>query len=99
MVREMLRVGAPMSLQALLNNLMLTLLTGFVGSLGATALAGFGAAVRLEYVLYPLTFGLGAGLLAMVGTNIGAAQTARAARIPCTAAAPPPRPTTGIRPI
>jgi putative MATE family efflux protein len=85
--REILRVGAPMSLQPLLNNLMLTLLTGFVGSLGATALAGFGAAVRLEYVLYPLTFGLGAGLLAMVGTNIGAAQPARAARIAWAGAA------------
>jgi len=85
--REILRVGAPMSLQPLLNNLMLALLTGFVGSLGATALAGFGAAVRLEYVLYPLTFGLGAGLLAMVGTNIGAGQPARAARIAWTGAA------------
>lgn len=85
--REILRVGAPMSLQPLLNNLMLALLTGYVGSLGATALAGFGAAVRLEYVLYPLTFGLGAGLLAMVGTNIGADQPARAARIAWTGAA------------
>jgi putative MATE family efflux protein len=85
--REILRVGAPMSLQPLLNNLMLALLTGYVGSLGATALAGFGAAVRLEYVLYPLTFGLGAGLLAMVGTNIGAGQPARAARITWIAAA------------
>ena len=85
--REILRVGAPMSFQPLLNNLMLALLTGFVGSLGATALAGFGAAVRLEYVLYPLTFGLGAGLLAMVGTNVGAGQPARAARIAWTAAA------------
>src|SRR3954465_10906423 len=85
--REILRVGAPMSLQPLLNNLMLALLTGFVGTLGATALAGFGAAVRLEYVLYPLTFGLGAGLLARVGTNIGAGQPARAARITWIAAA------------
>jgi Na+-driven multidrug efflux pump len=85
--REILRVGAPMSLQPLLGNLMLALLTGFVGSLGATALAGFGAAVRLEYVLYPLTFGLGAGLLAMVGTNIGAGQFARASRIAWAAAA------------
>src|SRR3954453_16434846 len=84
---EILRVGAPMSLQPLLTNLMLALLTGFVGSLGATALAGFGAAVRLEYVLYPLTFGLGAGLLAMVGTNIGAGQVTRAARITWTGAA------------
>lgn len=84
---EILRVGAPMSLQPIFNNLALATLTGFVGALGPTALAGFGAAVRLEYVLFPLTFGLGAGLLAMVGTNIGAGQPARAARIAWTAAA------------
>jgi Na+-driven multidrug efflux pump len=68
---EILRVGAPMSLQPVLNNLALALLTGFVGALGATQLAGFGVTVRLEYLLYPVAFGLGAGVLAMVGTNIG----------------------------
>src|SRR5437773_5045132 len=78
---EILRVGAPMSLQPILNNLTLALLTGFVGTLGPTALASFGAAVRLEYVQNPLVFGLGAGLIAMVGTNIGAGQLTRAARI------------------
>jgi Na+-driven multidrug efflux pump len=51
------------------------------------AVPGFGAAVRLEYVQVPLTFGVGAGLLAMVGTNIGAGQLARAARITWIAAA------------
>jgi Na+-driven multidrug efflux pump len=84
---EILRVGAPMSLQPILNNLALATLTGFVGSLGAAQLAGFGAAVRLEYLLYPLAFGLGAGVLAIVGTNIGAGNFARAARIAWTAAA------------
>jgi Na+-driven multidrug efflux pump len=75
-----------MSLQPLLNNLTLATLTGFVATLGPAALAGFGVAVRLEYVLYPLTFGLGAGVLALVGTNVGASQFARAARIAWTAA-------------
>jgi Na+-driven multidrug efflux pump len=42
--------------------------------------------VRLEYLLYPLAFGLGAGVLAMVGTNIGAGNFARAARIAWIAA-------------
>ena len=84
---EILRVGAPMSLQPILNNLALATLTGFVGTLGAAPLAGFGVAVRLEYLLYPLAFGLGAGVLAMVGTNIGAGNLARAARIAWTAAA------------
>jgi putative MATE family efflux protein len=83
---EILRVGAPMSLQPVLNNLALAILTGFVGTLGAAQLAGFGVAARLEYLLYPLAFGLGAGVLAMVGTNIGAGNVARAARIAWTAA-------------
>jgi putative MATE family efflux protein len=84
---EILRVGAPMSLQPILNNLALATLTGFVGALGAVQLAGFGVAVRLEYLLYPLAFGLGAGALAMVGTNIGAGNFARAARVAWIAAA------------
>ena len=83
---DILRVGAPMSLQPVLNNLALATLTGFVGALGAAQLAGFGVAVRLEYLLYPLAFGLGAGVLAMVGTNIGAGNLARAERIAWTAA-------------
>jgi putative MATE family efflux protein len=84
---DILRVGAPMSLQPVLNNLALTALTGFVGTLGAAHLAGFGIAVRLEYLLYPLAFSLGAGVLAMVGTNIGAGRHQRAERIAWTAAA------------
>ena len=38
-------------------------------------------AARLEYLLIPLVFGLGAPLVAMVGTNIGAGQRERALRI------------------
>jgi putative MATE family efflux protein len=85
--REILRVGAPLSLQPVFYNFGLAALTAYAGTLGATALASFGAAVRLEYVLYPLIFGLGAALPAMVGTNIGAGQFARAVRIAWTAAA------------
>ena len=84
---EILRVGVPMSLNPVLGNVTLGFVTAYVGLLGPTALAGFGAAVRLEYVQIPLTFGLGATLLAMVGTNIGAGQLARATRIVWTAAA------------
>src|SRR6516164_3699235 len=39
---EILRVGAPMSLQPILNNLALAMLTRFVASFGAAQLAGFG---------------------------------------------------------
>ena len=82
---EILRVGAPMSLAPVLNNVALATLTFYAGLLGATSLAAFGAAVRLEYLLYPLNFGLGAAVLAMVGSNIGARQFSRAARIAWTA--------------
>ncbi|HYD07306.1 MAG TPA: MATE family efflux transporter, partial [Reyranella sp.] len=78
---EILRVGAPMSLAPVLNNASLAVLTAYAGLLGVSSLAAFGAAVRLEYMLYPLNFGLGAAVLAMVGTNIGARQFGRAARI------------------
>jgi putative MATE family efflux protein len=84
---EILRVGAPMSLQPILNNLALAVLTGFVASLGAAQLAAFGVAARLEYLLYPLAFGLGAGVLALVGTNLGAGNLSRAASAAWTAAA------------
>jgi Na+-driven multidrug efflux pump len=83
---DILRVGAPMSLQPVLNNLTLAMLTSFVGTLGPTALAAFGVAVRLEYIQYPLRYGLGAGVVALVGTNVGAGQLARATRIAWTAA-------------
>jgi putative MATE family efflux protein len=84
---DILRTGAPLSLQPILNNLSLALLTGYAGVLGAATLAGVGAAVRLEYLMYPLVFGLGAAVVAMVGTNVGAGQHRRAIRIAWTAAA------------
>jgi putative MATE family efflux protein len=78
---EILKVGAPMSLAPVLNNAALAALTTYAGVLGATSLAAFGTAVRLEYLLYPLNFSLGAAVLAMMGSNIGARQLGRALRI------------------
>jgi putative MATE family efflux protein len=78
---EILRVGAPMSLAPVLNSGSLAALTTYAGLLGATSLAAFGAAVRLEYLLYPLNFSMGAAVLAMMGSNIGAKQFARAGRV------------------
>ncbi|HYC66541.1 MAG TPA: MATE family efflux transporter [Reyranellaceae bacterium] len=84
---DVLRTGAPLSLQPILNNVSLALLTVYAGSLGAAALAGVGAAMRLEYLMYPIVFGLGAGVVAMVGTNVGAGKKERARQIAWTAAA------------
>lgn len=84
---DILSTGVPLSLQPILNNIALAFLTGYAGALGVAALAGVGAAVRLEYLMYPVVFGLGATLVAMVGTNVGAGQLARAVRITWIAAA------------
>jgi Na+-driven multidrug efflux pump len=63
-------------------NVTIGLVTGLVGmAAGPAALAGFGTAARLEYLLVPMVFGIGGPLVAMVGTNIGAGQRDRALRI------------------
>jgi putative MATE family efflux protein len=83
---EILRVGAPGSLNTILTNLTIVLLTGLVGPSGTAALAGYGMGARLEYLQIPLVFGMGAALVAMVGTNVGAGQLARAEHIAWTGA-------------
>jgi Na+-driven multidrug efflux pump len=67
-------------------NLTVLLVTGAVGLFGADALAGYGIASRLDYVLIPLLFGLGTAAVTMVGTNVGAGAAARARRIAWTGA-------------
>jgi len=54
---------------------------------GPAAIAGYGVASRLEYLLIPLVFGLGGPLVAMVGTNIGAGRRDRALRVAWVGAA------------
>ena len=83
---EILRVGAPGSLNTVLTNLTVVLMTGLVAPFGTAALAGYGVSARLEYLQIPLVFGLGAALVPMVGTNVGAGQVARAERIAWTGA-------------
>jgi putative MATE family efflux protein len=84
---EILRVGAVASLITVTTNLAIAVATGLVGSAGTAAVAGYGTGVRLEYLLVPLVFGLGAPLVAMVGTNIGAGQRERALKVAWTGAA------------
>ncbi len=79
---DILRVGAVGSVSTLQTTVTVTLTTALVGAAaGPDAIAGYGTGGRLEYLLVPLVFGLGAPLVALVGTNIGAGQRARALRI------------------
>ena len=67
-------------------NLTILLVTGAVGLFGADALAGYGIASRLDYLLIPPLFGLGTAVVTMVGASIGAGARARARRIAWTGA-------------
>jgi MATE family, multidrug efflux pump len=79
--RDILRVGAVAALITVQTNLTIAIATGLVGRFGPAAIAGYGIGSRLEYLLVPIVFGLGAPLVAMVGTNIGAAQHRRALKV------------------
>jgi MATE family, multidrug efflux pump len=80
--REILRIGAVAAISSVQTNVTIALATALVASAaGVEAVAGFGTAARLEYLLIPLVFGLGAPLVALVGTNIGAGNKERALRI------------------
>jgi putative MATE family efflux protein len=81
---EILKVGVPACVHATLVNTAVGVTTGFVGVYGTAALAGYGIGTRLEYLQIPIVFGLGATLVAMVGTNVGAGQLERARNIAWT---------------
>ena len=79
---DILRVGAVAAISTLQTNVTVLLTTALVGvAAGPEAIAGYGTGNRLEFLLVPLVFGLGAPLVALVGTNIGAGQKQRALRI------------------
>jgi len=88
MFADILRVGAVASVSTLQTSLTIALLTALVGLAGGPdAVAGYGTGARLEFLLVPLVFGLGAPLVALVGTNIGAGQRDRALRVALTGGA------------
>lgn len=76
--RDILRVGLLGAISTVATNVSIGIATALAGGFGPAAIAGYGTASRLEYLLVPLVFGLGAPLVAMVGTCIGAGQRERA---------------------
>jgi putative MATE family efflux protein len=80
-LRAILRVGLPASLNPVISNASIAIATALVAHYGIAALAGYGVAARLEYILVPIAFGFGTALTALVATNMGAGQPARALRV------------------
>jgi putative MATE family efflux protein len=81
-----LRVGALSSVNVLQNQALYIVVGILTAGFGGAALAGYGAAVRLELWLLPLVFTVGAASVTMIGANMGAGLKHRAIRIAWTAA-------------
>jgi len=80
--RAILIVGAVGAISSIQTNVTVGVTTALVATVaGPAGVAGYGTGARLEYLLVPLVFGLGAPLVALVGTNVGAGRQRRALRI------------------
>jgi putative MATE family efflux protein len=82
-----LEVGAFSAMSALLFQITTFFVAGLVAGLGSAAVAGYGAAVRLELLQYPITFAFGSAVITMVATAVGARDFDRARRAAWTGAA------------
>lgn len=78
---EVLRVGVLGSFTTLTANVSAMVMTGLVGRFGVAALAGYGIGLRLEFMVAPLAFGIGTGLVTLVGVAAGAEAWQRAVRV------------------
>jgi Na+-driven multidrug efflux pump len=84
--RRILGLALPSSGSSILSNASIGLATVYIGSFGGVALAAYGIAARLEYILVPIAFGIGSALTAMVAANLGAREAVRAKRVAWTGA-------------
>lgn len=86
-VLEILRIGMTSALTSVSTNVTVAVAMSLVSKANPAYVAGYGTGVRLEYLLVPLVFGIGAPTAAMTGTSIGAGNVARAGRVAWIAAA------------
>ena len=81
---DIMRVGGLGLLNSITIALTVGIMTGYIGNFGPNALAGYGIGARLELILTPIIFGIGAALTASVSINFGSKQFARARKIAFT---------------
>lgn len=77
-VRTVLTVGGPAALSNGINPAGMALVTAAVATLGEAAVAGFGAATRVQSVALVALFALSSGIGPVVGQNWGAGKRDRA---------------------
>ena len=79
--KEILGVGLLSAVGTVQANLMVALVTAAVGQYATDAIAGYGIGSRLDYLLIPLLFGFGTGVVTLVGREIGGGHPRHALRI------------------
>lgn len=79
-VRRIVGVGAPAAMSNAINPLGMAIVTGFVATIGDTAVAGFGAATRVQGVVVVPLLALSSGIGPVVGQAWGANDEARACK-------------------
>lgn len=80
-VKTILQLGIPSGAQMVVIHAGITLILSLVNSLGADAVAGFGAAQRLDNLILLPAVAVGTAITAMAGQNIGAQQWPRIVQI------------------
>ncbi|MCX7629104.1 MAG: MATE family efflux transporter [Geminicoccaceae bacterium] len=77
LARRVLAQVVPNTLTLAATGAGLAIVTGFAGRHGAAAVAAYGVALRIEQLVLLPTLGLNAAIVALVGQNLGAGETAR----------------------
>ncbi len=80
-LRSILRQGLVASSQSVMTVTYALVTTALFSRFGTDWLAGYGLAVRLELIMVPIIFGIGASLIAIVGAYVGAGQREKAISI------------------
>lgn len=83
---DILKVGAVACLSPTTAIVTMLICTALIAPFGTQVLAGYGIGQRLEFLLIPISFGIGVAAVPMVGMAIGAGMIARARRVAWTAA-------------
>lgn len=78
---RILSVGAVACISPAFSILTALVMTRLISTLGTNALAGYSIGQRLEFLIIPISFGVGMAAVPMIGMAIGANQVSRARQV------------------
>lgn len=86
-VREIVRIGAPISVEQSTQALSVTVMTALLGLVGPAAVGGYGIGSRFTTLVWMPMVGMGMAVETVVGQNVGAGRQDRARRVVLLASA------------